>query len=313
MGPLPPIGSMSSFCGMKNTKTATKSPSSISSSAEHVALGDPATLLGADTGSMGKSFTRYLPEAQALPKERVVPLRIDVAFLVKNVQLGLEAVQPFLTRLRAELPKLPVSDFAQLLPLAEAVLYASERAAQLSQPVRRVEIDAKLKELAVLREAMLLVAEGLAVHGLLQKRAVEQIRSGKGQYDLAMDGRALCDLYTEHKATLAGKHPFTEAEIKRIGELGQELMRVITPDGARLATQDEAVKAAEDRDRLYSLLCERHADLRKAGFYLFGEEVDQKVPTLGARAGRKRTEATPEEPKVGPPADAPKADAPKPA
>ena len=313
MGLLPPIGRMSSFTGMKNTKTATKSPSSVSSSAEHVTVADPVLLLGADTGSMGKSFTRYLPEAQALPKERVVPLRIDVAFLVKNVQLGLEAVQPFLTRLRAELPKLPVSDFAQLLPLAEAVLYASERAVQLAQPVRRVEIDAKLKELAVLREAMLLVAEGLAVHGLLQKRAVEQIRSGKGQYDLAMDGRALCDLYTEHKAALAGKHPFTDAEIKRVGELGQELMRVITPDGARLATQDDAVKAAEDRDRLYSLLCERHADLRKAGFYLFGEEVDQKVPILGARAGRKRTEATPEEPKLGPQADAPKTDAPKPA
>lgn len=298
---------------MKKPKTEVKSAVRGSSSAEHAPPPVAETLLGADTGSMAKSFTSFLPEAQKLPKERVQTLRLTAPLVVKNVQTGLQAVQPFEARLRAELPKLPVGDFGQLLPLAEAVLYASERAARLAQPTRRAEIEAKLAQLSELREPMLLVAEGLALRGLLSVQVVAQIRSGSGLYDAAMDGRALSDLYTEHKAALAGKHPFTDAEIKRVGELGQELMRVITPDGARLATQDEAVKAAEDRDRLYSLLCERHADLRKAGFYLFGEEVDQKVPTLGARAGRKRTEATPEEPKLGPQADAPKADAPKPA
>lgn len=276
---------------MKKAKTDSNVVSEGSLSAEHVLPASPNASKEPDSTSLAQSYARFLPLALKLPKEQIVPLRIEPQLLVFNVQTGLLAVQPFAGRLQAELPKVSVADFPSMLPLAEAVLYASGEATRLSQPAKRSEIEGKLKELLELREPMLLIAEGLALRGLLPRTTVAQIRSGTGQFDAAMDGRALCDLYTQHKDTLAGKHPFTAAEVQHIGELGTALMRKITPDGARVATYEEAQQATERRDRLYTLLVERHADLRKAGFYLFGEEVDQKVPILGARAARKRGEA----------------------
>ena len=79
---------------------------------------------------------------------------------------------------------------------------------------------------------------------------------------------------------VAGKHPFSDVQLARIAELGHALMKIITPDGARTASSEAATQAMELRDRIYSLFAIRHAELRKAGFYLFGDEVDARVRRL---------------------------------
>ena len=241
--------------------------------------------------SLAAHYAAFLPEAMKLAQEQVQGLRVDVALVYTNVEAGVQAVQRHLSRLKTALPEIDVGRFATLPALASALIYATEQAVRLSQPVRKAEIDAKMARLSALREPMLVIAEGLALLGILPQDRVARIRSGRGPFDVAQDGVALADLYTEYKGKLAGKQPFSEAQIAEAAQLGQELMRLITPAGGRAPANPEAERATEARDRLYTLLVLRHAELRKAGFYLFGEEVNERVPTLGARGGtRRRTE-----------------------
>ncbi len=243
--------------------------------------------------SLKNSFDAFLAEANLLPKEKVVPLKVDVNLVFANVQQGILSVQPQLTRLRSELPMLHVDGLMKLPRLAEALLYAHGEAIRHSQPVKRAEMEAKLVELQSLRESMLLQAEVFALVGLVPEARVAQIRAGKGLFDAAQDGVALADLYGAYRGQIAGKHPFSDAQIARVAELGHALMKVITPEGARASVSSAAVKAMDERDRIYSLLLLRHGELRRAGYYLFGDEIDEKVPTLGARAGKRREPEAP--------------------
>jgi hypothetical protein len=244
--------------------------------------------------SLKKSYEAFVTAANLLPKEQVVPLKLDVNVVFANVQQGVLSVQPFLTRLRSELPKLPLEDLTQLPELSEALLYAHSEAVRHSQPAKRAEMEASLTELQSLREKLLLQAEVFALVGLIPEARVAQIRAGKGLFDAAQDGVALADLYGAYRSQIAGKHPFTEAQVARTAELGHALMKLVTPDGARTTVAVAAVKAQDERDRIFSLLLLRHGELRKAGFYLFGEAVDEKVPTLGARQSRRRDPGEPE-------------------
>lgn len=259
----------------------------------------------APSPSLAGPFEAFLPEARGLAADRVVPLRLDPALLFANVQAGVLAVLPHKDRLLAELPRLRVAGFEQLPDLARAVLFAAERASRLAQPMKRAEIEPLLAELQKLREVALLQAEVFVLLKLLPAERVAQIRAGKGAFDAAQDGVALADLYHEHHDALAGKHGLSAEQLRRLAELGHTLMQVITPDGARPAPSPEAAQAVEDRNRLFTLLTERHAELRKAGFYLYGESVDDKVPILGARLGHRRSEPAPE---PAPPVPAPSPD-----
>lgn len=256
-----------------------------------------------DPPSLHKSYEAFVAEALRLPREQIMGLKLDVNLMYVNVQQGVKSVQPHLDRLRVELPKLNVDGFGKLTTLAEALLYAHAESVRLALPMKRAEIDSKLGELLRLREAMLLQAEVFALVGIVPESLVAQIRSGTGLFDAAQDGVALADLYGAYRGQIAGKHPFSDAQIARVAELGHALMKVITPEGARASVSSAAVKAMDERDRIYSLLLLRHGELRRAGYYLFGDEIDEKVPTLGARAGKRRepeaplpTPAAPEHP-----------------
>ena len=246
--------------------------------------------------SYKKQYDRFLPDALALKKELVVSLRLDVHLVYANVQKGCSEVLPHKARFATELPKLDLAAIEALPSLVEALLYAHNDAAHKTMPMKRQEMEALFQELGKLREMMLLQAEVFALCGLVPENRVAQIRSGKGPFDTAGDGVALADLFREFETPWAGKHPFSKAQIARAAEVGNTLLQSITPDGARPNHSQQASKALDARDRMYSLLTLRHAELRKAGFYLFGEEVDQKVPVLGARAGKKQTDAPPSPP-----------------
>lgn len=267
------------------------------------AAGAGTGLLPTEAPSLAAAFARFLPAAQKLPVERVVPCRHDVNLIFANVRAGVAAVMPHLARLKGELPALQVGQFTELEFMAGALLHATAQVATGLVTLSRQELDQKLGRLHELRAPMLLCAEVLAMLGLLPRQRVEQIRSGKGAFDAAQDGVALADLYTEYAAALHQKHPFTREQLTEIAGLGHELLQAIRPDGARATASPAAAAATEARDRLYSLLLMRYTDLRRAGFYLYGEEVDDKVPLLGSRKGRSA--AALEEPADPPPPAAP--------
>ena len=150
-------------------------------------------------------------------------------------------------------------------------------------------------------------AEGLAMLGLVPEKTVQAIRAGSGAMDAARDGIALCALYRAHAAALAGKHPFTQQDFDELSELGERLTLTIVPEGSRPAALRRNRQEAQDlSNRLYTLLVLRHQELRKAGYYLFGPELDTKVPSLAARrAAPKAKKPAPAKPAAPAPTPAP--------
>jgi len=232
------------------------------------------------------AFLYYLALAQARPPDVVPMLRAGAAIVFHNIKLGIAAIGPYAARLRTELPALPIDDVLELPALGLALLFAERQAEGFG--TARAELGDKLRELRALREPMLLIAEGLALLGLLPADRVQAIRAGTGPIDAAMDGADLAALYREYAQALAGKHPFTPDMLDEIARLGGWIVQHVTPTGGREAVAAEPSEAEDLRNRFWSIVVERHAHARKAGFYLFGDRLDEMVPPLQSRVLGRR-------------------------
>ncbi|AUX43216.1 uncharacterized protein SOCE26_046600 [Sorangium cellulosum] len=94
---------------------------------------------------------------------------------------------------------------------------------------------------------------------------------------------ALAHLYAEHADALRGKHPFTEEEFAELQAASEWLLDNLTPDGARRPAAKQRGEAEKMRDRLWTLMVRRHADLRKIGYYFHGDAFEDATPKLQSR------------------------------
>jgi hypothetical protein len=247
------------------------------------------------TGSQD-AYDTFLPIAQAIPKAAVVGLNADPSLAFHNVDAGVAPVLAEKTRLAKELPTVDVAELASLPSLALAVAFA---ALQVDRD-RKSDgaIAAKLAEAHPLRRKLLSSASALADAGVIAAADVAKIQKGTGHLDAAGDLVALSALFAKHAKAIAGKSPIATADVKRAGALGSELLATLKPASAKARGARPGAEAAETRDRLWTLLVERHDRLRRVGMWLFGErEVDARVPALLAHvaakgAGRKAKTAT---------------------
>ncbi|WP_437760430.1 hypothetical protein [Sorangium sp. So ce1389] len=226
-------------------------------------------------------YKRFAPLAAELPDRDVEVCRADVRIAFANVKRGVQAACADPARIRRALPELPLDDVLALPDLGRALIFAATRVT--AKPASSGEIDAKLKIVTELREPMLTLAETLAKRGLLPKDVVAEIRAGTGKYDLASDGMALAHLYQEHADALRGKHPFTQEEFDQLREASEWLLDTLTPEGARRPATKQRGEAENMRDRLWTLLVRRYADLRKIAYYFHGDAFEDVAPKLQSR------------------------------
>lgn len=239
---------------------------------------------------------KYRVLAAKLPADRVQVCRADVRIAAYNIKLGVESVfgsgedkkerEAKTKSIEEELPKLSSRKALELPGIARALVLTAQK---VTPVVSTGEIEAKLAVVAGLREPILSAAELLAGKGYLPTSDVAKIRAGTGKFDQASDGVALVLLFAKYAAEVTGKHPFTAEDFTTLREASEWLMDRLTPAGAKKAPA--ARRDEEDlRDRFWTLLVERHPDLRVMGYVLFQEDFDTKVPRLqsrvaGARAG----------------------------
>ncbi|AUX36105.1 MULTISPECIES: hypothetical protein [Sorangium] len=238
-------------------------------------------------------YKRFAPAALALPDREVELCRADVRIAFANVKRGVEAACVDPARIRRALPELPLDDVLALPDLGRALVFASTLVT--ARPASSREIEAKLRIVAELREPMLSLAETLARRGLLPGDVVAEIRAGSGKYDMASDGMALAHLYEEHADALRGKHPFSREEFELLREASEWLLDNLTPDGARRPAAKQRGEAEAMRDRLWTLLVRRHADLRKIGYYFHGDAFEDVTPKLQSRVVKGAAEEAEEE------------------
>lgn len=249
----------------------------------------PAPAAGPDPTPLppAQAFARYRAEAEAVPLDKVRPCRADLAIVRHNVAIAVETVRPHVDRLLKELPALPIRWALEAHEVALGLMFAADQIGL--PPATRAEIAEKLRSLQYWREPMLMIAEALAMLGLLPPERVRLIRAGKGTIDAARDGIALEALYVDHDAVIGGKHPFTRANLAEVAATGHWLLLNVTPDGGRPLAQPEITESSLLRDRFWYLVSERHAVLRKAGMYLLGDEdLDACVPPLQSRMPTRR-------------------------
>lgn len=239
---------------------------------------------------------RFRKAALKLREDKVQPCRADVRVAYANIRQGVTAAfgategpvqKANIKLLQAALPELSVRKVGELPVLGQALMLA---AGKVAPPASTGEIDEKLAVVRELREPMLTMAEMLAQRGLLSREVVANIRSGSGKYDTASDGAALYALYKENAAKLKGLHPFKAEEFERLHTASQWLLAHLTPGGARPKTPSKKRDAEDMRDRLWTLVVERHAELRVIGYYKFRDAFDTHTPKLQARVLEPKSE-----------------------
>lgn len=233
-------------------------------------------------------YETFLPTAKGIEAHRIIPCRADVALAYRNIAAGVAEVLTLEDIIKNDLPKIDIEQLRTLPELSISVVYA---ATQLDRHTPTKEVLELLTRARDLRNLLLVTAESLAHAKIFQPREVAKIRSGRGDIDAAKDCIELAALFVKHGPALRGKTPVTNEQIKEAAEVGERLLAVLKPKKVRLPKKvhDEEAEARDHRDRLWTLLVERHDTLRRVGAYLFGvRDLDAHVPALQTRVFVKR-------------------------
>ena len=234
-----------------------------------------------------EAFLFFLPQAETLPKAELVPYNLDPVLALQNIQTALKSLEPYLPTLKKALPELPWAQVLDLPALAQAVTFAATQI--VATPTALGELRAQLGEASTLRTLLLSTAGALALGGSLPPPAVEKIRRGRGAIDLASDLIELAALYRKHPAAMTAQKLVTAAHLVRAAELGTELLSRLKPKGTRVSTARSGQPDVVARDRLATLLWQRHAELRKAAYYQWGEDFERHAPALQSRRSTKKS------------------------
>ena len=241
------------------------------------------------------AYLRYLPHAEKLAAGEVLPYRFDAVLAAHNVQLAMAALTPQRELLKRALPLLDHAALFDTLALAEAVVFAALQVEGKAQSLG--ETRALLTEAGRLRALLLGMADTLVASDIFKAQAVDKIRAGRGPIDLASDCIELARLFGNTPQAMKEQRLVRPEHIERASELGTLLLRRLTPGGARKKGTERADAAqVTARDRLATLLWQRYRDVRKAAYYLWGDELDTQVPPLQSRQkprSRKPADPTP--------------------
>lgn len=234
------------------------------------------------TGSEA-AFAQYIGQARAIAKKDVIGFRGHPSVAFHNVERGVRAVMER-REMVAQLPGIDVDALADLPNLALAVAYSAAVAERSAGEVPKSEYRQLLSRANTVRRLMLLSLEACAVAGIVPVEDVKPIRAGKGTLDLAGDVVALVALFRKHADVLKNKTPVTAADLSEGSEVGTALLSSVKPKGTPVVKEPRMPEqAADDRDRLWTLLVQGHAELLRVGSFLFGQESSQHVPALQSR------------------------------
>jgi len=237
------------------------------------------------TDDASKAFTHFLPLAEALPTDDVIIRGADVDIALVNIQRGVDAISSHVDTIRKQLPAIAVHELLELPALGLALVHADGR---VGNAASTREIDAAFSRVGPLRELTLSFLEIAADLGLVQKDRVRAIRSGKGKIDVARDCIDIAGVFQEAETKLAGKHPFTTAQLDDLAKTGTWLVQTLKPGNTK-KTKPARSAEADIRDRFWKLVEDRHDTLRTVGVTLFGiKRVDEYVPPLFSRVSNAK-------------------------
>jgi hypothetical protein len=234
-----------------------------------------------------EQYLRFLPEAEKLPAPEVRPLRADVSVAIANAGEGLDAVLDRADEVAAALPKLSMDELRGVADLGSALAFAAGQVERFAPPPG--DAMKMLSRARKLRALLLGSADTLVLAGVLPAAQVARIHEGHRGLDTAGDCVALAALFRKNAAAVKGKVVFTASDLKETAEVGRRLAGMLRPKAVgNKGVAKELSAALEARDRLWTLFERRwEENVWRAGAWLFGRGVDDKVPGLLERVVKR--------------------------
>jgi hypothetical protein len=258
-------------------------------------------LLAAPPAELAASLERVRPELEALPEDEVGRITTNVPSAVTIVLGAAHNVAAMRDEIVRKLPEHDLAPLDKLRDYALALLFAHI----MTLPSAEIEtrLQALLAEAGTRRAQMLGVAEAYVPLGLVDAERVAAIRRGSGHLDTAQDLIALAQLYHAHQAELAGKTPFSAADLEHTHALGLELFDLL---GRRKVGNDGSGGPGayeQARLRAFRLMVRAYDAARAAVGYLRWREGDAETFVPSLFGGRRRRASETERPEGEPGSD----------
>lgn len=225
-------------------------------------------------------FQKALPAMQALSREELLTINVDLAALV----LVLQGKLPAVLALRSEFAKLPRFDLALfdgLEDYASALFYAQAMYVTDTPPERPL---APLAERCAAHLATLHVAcEALLDRGLLPRELLRTARKTSAHDKLVLHTQALVERLRAAWPTVGTRTALEPADLSAAEDAARELGDALS---ARAAAEARVAEAAELRQRAFTLLARAWDEVRRGVFYLRWHEGEEEQLAPSLYAGR---------------------------
>lgn len=239
-------------------------------------------------------YERHVDEAKRAAASERQPYRGGLPLARHNLSRGVDA----LAARQAEVEKregVTVAGFRKLLDVVLALGFAlSIKRRIMPSPA---ETPGLVQEAYGLRRLLLKSLDAVVEKGLLDPIFLTRVRAGQGHLDMLKDLVDLVAIFREHESVVAKRTPVEPSDLTRADQLAQRLQLVIKPKGAvePAAKPAELVEIDAFIDGLWTLIYQGHKEMRRSGFLLWDDALDQHVPALLSRERPKKKTQTPEE------------------
>jgi hypothetical protein len=226
------------------------------------------------------SYDAFLVAAKALEPGVIEECCADVVLTYHNVVRGVETVLGSGLVIVGKLPNVNIQELSMLPRLAQGLAFAT---LQVQRELRNAPFGKLFERAQGLRRKLRKAADALAEAHLLSDADRDEVRL-RGQREVLEDCLALVALFRRNEAGIAGRSPVSASDLREVEQVVQKL-RVLLGQQGDGSDQGAPfiVRAAEMRDRFWTLLNQRHEVLWRCGAWLYGRAVDEYVPPLPVR------------------------------
>jgi len=227
-------------------------------------------------------MAKFLAEA-TMPANELITCRANFNWVFKNVRVGVASITNPEARARIEkLPGVQYHQLTELWELAEATAHAASRLEVLGTGAEKTALQAGVAA----KRQLLGQISSCVDFGLIPKAQLLALRCGKGSFATAKSIIEAVALLQQLWPQLGGKLLINEEYLQSALETAA-FLRATASKGTAVTPQ--RAKAIDDRDRLWTLLVNRHDLLRRVAMWVWGEaNLDAKVPPLLAHAKMPR-------------------------
>lgn len=227
-----------------------------------------------------RAFAHFRSIAEGVSTEGIAVFTGRPMVMLANVNAALVALAPALPRAVEQLRAPRLREVFEIPSLVLGLEFASQRVPATKMSAG--EIAALFDEMSPLRAVTLdyLTVASNPLVQLVPETRVRTIREGAGKLDGAQDAVAIPGVFHEFATALEGKHPFTAAQLARLGELGAALLQQLKPGGATKGTSARPPEAVL-RDQFGALVVERYDYLLVLAALALGKaRADALLPAL---------------------------------